>query len=388
MQFSTLPNQPIIEKTWWKRFTSQPHQIFFSAAIFFALIVMTLTLFTFVNIGNFDFSLIHGFGLNFGVFTNAFLGFLITVIPKYTSSNVIPKNRYLYAWVVYQLGVLIALFINTFSGKVLISFTLFYFIKIFFETIKTGKAVNKDDSLYINFILIIGATLLFIEASTSTNLSTLIFFSYLLSMVFIIALKMVPAFFFTFTKVSFKTLPKYTKQISILLLILTGISLQFQLNYLTIIISFISSIFFGFIIFKLNILKQVPAILFILTIGLVWFEIAYICLFLESIFITYSFKLAFHIFALGFVTTLLIGFGSRVCLGHAVPAQPIIVDSFTELLFLLTQIILLLRIMTSIGFILNSNIYTIFLHLSSTLWILLFILWLFKFGKYLLRIKS
>ncbi|RXJ97826.1 hypothetical protein CRU98_11905 [Arcobacter sp. CECT 8986] len=388
MQFSTLPNQPIIEKTWWKRFTSQPHQIFFSSSIFFAIFIMAISFSSFIANLDINFSLVHGFGLNFGVFTNAFLGFLITVIPKYTSSNVINKNKYLYAWIVYQVGILTALFINVIIGKIIVSFTIFYFIKIFFETIKAGKAINKEDSLFINYILILGATLLIIEAIFSTNLSMLIFFSYLLCIIFIIALKMIPAFFFTFTKTPINKLPKYTKQISILLLILTGISLQFQLAYLTAIISFISSLFFGFIIYKLNIVKKVPAILSILSVGLIWFEIAYISLFLESIFVTYSFKLSFHIFALGFATTLLIGFGSRVCLGHAVPAQVITADRYTKFLFLLTQVVIFARIITSIEFILNNDIYTLFLHLGFTLWILLFILWLFKYGRFLLRIKS
>ncbi|RXJ87771.1 NnrS family protein [Arcobacter sp. CECT 8985] len=388
MQFNTAPNQPIIEKTWWGRFTSQPHQMFFSSAIFFALLVMTLTLFTFIGIGNFDFSLIHGFGLNYALFTNAFLGFLITVMPKYNSTAVIAKNKYIYSWIFYQLGLIIALFVNELFGKIIVSFIIFYFVKLFYEIIKNANAIIKEDSIYINSILFFGGILLLIEALFSTNLSNLIFFAYLLSMVFIISLRMIPAFFFSFTRVPMWQLPKYVKPISILLLITTGFALHTNNSIFISVTSFLGSIFFGFVIYKLNLFRKVPAILYILSIALFWFEVAYICLFLENIFIEYSFKLSFHIFALGFVTTLLIGFGSRVSLGHAVPAQPIVADSFTKLLFVLTQIVLFLRVMTSIGFILNSNIYTMFLHASSTLWILLFILWLFKFGKYLLRIKA
>lgn len=74
-----------------------------------------------------------------------------------------------------------------------------------------------------------------------------------------------------------------------------------------------------------------------MTLALIWLEIGFISLFLESIFETSSLKLSLHIFAIGFVTNLLIGFGSRVVMGHAVPAQKIIADKITIFLFILTK---------------------------------------------------
>lgn len=122
--------------------------------------------------------------------------------------------------------------------------------------------------------------------------------------------------------------------------------------------------------------------------GLIWFEIAYISLFIESIVTAYSFKLSFHIFAIGFVTTLLIGFGSRVVMGHAVPPQAMVADKITISLFFLTQIVLISRVIVSISFIAHLDIFIIFLHLSSTLWIVMFIIWTSRYGKTLIRIKS
>ena len=147
-------------------------------------------------------------------------------------------------------------------------------------------------------------------------------------------------------------------------------------------------VFFGYIVFKLNIYKKTPAIISILVLSFIWFEIGFIILFIESIFNLYSLKLALHIFALGFVTTLLIGFGSRVVMGHAIPAQRIVADKLTIFIFVLTQIVVLSRITASILFLENSNIFMGFLHLSSMLWIVLFLIWSFRYARTLLRIEK
>ena len=98
------------------------------------------------------YALIHGFGLNYAVFTNAFLGFLITVIPKYNASEVISKNRYLISWFSFQIGVVLSLIGFPILGKIIVSFTMFYFVKIFYEIIKKGRIPNKKDSIFINLV--------------------------------------------------------------------------------------------------------------------------------------------------------------------------------------------------------------------------------------------
>lgn len=388
MQFSTSIQQEIVKQTWWERFISQPHQLFFSSAIFFSITIMTLSFLTLLGVINTNYTLIHGFGLNFGLFTNAFLGFLVTVMPKYNSSLVIKEDKYLMPWIIYQIGIITTLSVSVLIGKLLVSLVMFYFVKLFYNSIEKGQATIKTDSIYINSILAVGAFFLLVEALTFQNLSTLIFFTYLLGMVFIIALRMIPAFFFAQTRITPWQRPEYIRPISLLILFSTGVAMQFHLDSLLKIVSLVGASFFGFIIFKLNLFKKTPALLAILVLGLVWFEIGYVSLFLETIFSPYSFKLSFHIFAIGFVTTLLIGFGSRVVMGHAVPPQPMIADKTTKSLFILTQVVLLSRILVSISFIAELNIFTMFLHLSSTLWIILFILWTIRYGKTLIRIKN
>jgi uncharacterized protein involved in response to NO len=92
--------------------------------------------------------------------------------------------------------------------------------------------------------------------------------------------------------------------------------------------------------------------------------------------------LAQHILLIGYILTLLIGFGTRVILGHS--GQQIIADSYTTSLFILTQVILLVRILASIGFLGNLSFTVYLLHMGFVLWIILFIAWGLKHFKTIL----
>ena len=390
MQFSTNPNNltPKIEEKWWDRFSSQSHQLYFTSAILFAIIVMLLTFVSFLGKLSIDFSLIHGFGLNYAVFTNAFLGFLITVMPKFNGSDAIPKDTYLKPWFVFQIGIVLALVGFDIIGKLFVALTMFYFVKIFYDTIKDGKASFKKDSIFLNLVFLFGAIFLVLEVIFQTNLSLLIFFGYLVSLVFLVAQRMIPGFYSAYMKIMAWEKPKYIREISIIIFLCLGLAIEFESFLILKFISFIAMIFFGYIIMNLNIYKKTPAIVSILVLALIWLEIGFIALFIESIFEIYSLNLALHIFALGFILTLLIGFGSRVVMGHAVPAQKIVADKITKFVFVLTQVVVVSRILASILFLNDSVVYMGFLHLSSWLWIFMFIIWSLRYAKTLTRIKS
>jgi len=390
MQFSQTPHNttPKIQQKWWDRFTSQPHQLYFTSAIFFSLLVMFVSFLSFLGTFTIDFGLFHGFGLIYVVFTNAFLGFLITVMPKYNASKVISKDSYLKPWFIFQLGAIFALSGFIFIGKILIVLVMLYFVKIFYNTIKIGNATNKQDSIFLNLVFLFGAVFLFIEAILSIDLSLMIFFAYLLSLVFLVAQRMIPAFYSGYMQIAPWKKPERIREISIFLLFSIGICIEFELQLFLKLVSFLAMIFFGYIIINLNIYKKTPAILTILILPFIWLGIGFITLFIESVFEIYSLKLSLHIFALGFIATLLIGFGSRVVMGHAIPAQQITTDKLTEFIFILTQVVVISRIVASVLFLENSNIFTGILHLSSWLWIVVFLLWSIRYGKTLLRLSS
>ncbi len=390
MAFSTsydfMPLTPQKPQSWWMKFTSQAHQLFFSSAVFFAIAIMVATFISFIKSTSFDFHLIHSFGLIFGVFTNAFLGFLITVIPKYTASKIIDKQKYTIPWIVFQFGIVMSLFGFDEFGKIIISLTIFYFNVIFYKTIKNGKAFDKKESICLNLLLFLGGALLFAEVLSIQSLSKLIFFSYLLSLVFVVAQRMIPAFYSVNLQVIPWEKPTYLVEISMVLFLILGIVIQFEFVIGFKIASLLAMAFFGYIIFNLNIYQKAPAILTILMVAFVWLEIAFMVLFLEAVLETPSLMLAMHIFAIGFVGNLLVGFGSRVVMGHAVPAQKIEADKLTRYLFIILQIVIMARITASLLFLNNSPIFMGFLHLSAWLWILLFIGWLVRYGRTLLRI--
>lgn len=392
MQFSTnlnqsIPKQETPKQTWKQRFCSQAHQMFFISAIFFAIAIMFLTLFSLLGKVSIDFSIIHGFGLNYAVFTNAFLGFLITVIPKYNAAAAIKQEQYVKPWIALQAGFIITILINAAVGKILVALVMLYFAKIFYTTIKNGKATIKEDSLYLNSIFILGSLFLIAEVVFQTNLSFLIFFAYLINMVYFVALRMIPGFYYIYTKKTPWQKPKFVKPLAFALLILTGISMQFNLNTILILSSLIATIFFTYVFFKVDILKKTTPILDILVLGFAWVPVGFLALFIESFLELNILKASVHIFALGFVTTLLIGFGSRVSLGHAIPAQPITADKTTIWLFVFTQVLVLVRVLASVLALSDSASFMGFLHLSASLWIVLFIAWSLKYGKYLLRLQ-
>lgn len=271
-------------------------------------------------------------------------------------------------------------------GKLAVAAVMFYFVKVFFYTIKQGRATFKKDSIYLNLVFFFGALFLVLEVIFQINLSLLIFFSYLISLVFLVAQRMIPAFYSSYMQTLSWEKPKYIREISTIIFLFLGISLEFEFSLLLKLSSFIAMVFFGYIVMNLNIYKKSPAIISIKVLSFIWFEIGFIALFIESIFEIYSLKLSLHIFALGFVATLLIGFGSRVVMGHAVPSQAIKADGITKFVFVLTQVLVVSRISASVLFLTNSTIYMGILHLSLWLWIVMFIVWSFRYIKTLIRV--
>jgi len=88
-----------------------------------------------------------------------------------------------------------------------------------------------------------------------------------------------------------------------------------------------------------------------------------------------------HLLALGFLTTIIIGFGTRVTLGHS--GQPPQADAITLKLFYLTQIVIGARLLYSIVFGFDLPMLWMF-DVSLSLWLLLFIFWGWKFGPVLM----
>ena len=75
-----------------------------------------------------------------------------------------------------------------------------------------------------------------------------------------------------------------------------------------------------------------------------------------------------HLLALGFVTTMLIGFGPRVTLGHS--GQPPHADATTLKAFYLLQVVVIGRLIFSVVLVFKSHLFWTF-DLSITFWFFL-----------------
>jgi len=126
--------------------------------------------------------------------------------------------------------------------------------------------------------------------------------------------------------------------------------------------------------------RKVEAILWVLYLSLVWVPIGFLLFFLEGFTPLilgsegWMFEKApLHAIGIGYFTTLLIGFGTRIILGHA--GQKPAADRYAIMLFWSVQVVVLVRMAT--GLMLNSemSLYIEMITASALLWLGLFLLW-------------
>ena len=135
-----------------------------------------------------------------------------------------------------------------------------------------------------------------------------------------------------------------------------------------------------YLLAKSPIYKKSPPILMILTIGFSWLPIGIFVLILESLLGFEALKLSTHILTVGFGLTLLIGFGTRVILGHS--GQKIETDKLANIIFIATQFVVIFRIFVSLSTFFVSN-FTPLIHINLTLLGLIFVVWGAKYAKVL-----
>ncbi|HHD81457.1 MAG TPA: NnrS family protein, partial [Campylobacterales bacterium] len=83
-----------------------------------------------------------------------------------------------------------------------------------------------------------------------------------------------------------------------------------------------------------------------------------------------------HILVLGFVFTVLIGFGTRVTLGHS--GNKLEADRLTTILFYWTQVVVISRMVTSLIFSFGWN-FLFWFDITVTAWLVLFGVWAYRF---------
>ena len=158
--------------------------------------------------------------------------------------------------------------------------------------------------------------------------------------------------------------------------------------------SFIVDLLIGLLIGKELLRWELPfpnpnPLLWILHIALFWVPIAFILsavVNLVALVRDVNFlALDIHMLILGFVLTILIGFGTRVTIGHS--GNVMQANRYTTMLFHGTQVVVALRILVSIAAAFGWNFMVLF-DISATAWLLLFAAWAFRFFAVLINGKK
>jgi len=397
-------------KLWYKKFKSQPHQPFFSNGIIFFILFMFLLLLSYSNVIVLNNSLLdyHGYTMIYVVFIQFFLGFLFVVFPRFLMQAEIHSDIYMKHFLLYfvsSLGILISLFLssNIFILFVVgLFFTHIFSFRLLLSIHKKSIVDAKNDTKWVLIFFAFGilSNLLFIISLFDFQYAHIFkqiainagFYLFLFGIVFTISQRMIP--FFTSMKVQGYKVNKSKKLMEIVctLLLLKVVILSFGdlrfnlISDIPLFVIFVKELYR----WKLPLFKTV-AIMWVLFLSLYWIPFAFFISIIESLNAIFETgfifeKAVIHTISLGYFLTVLIGFGTRVVLGHS--GQTPHADKFAIAIFIAIQIVAFLRIFASIStnFTLSFNLdYLFFINLSSILLILGLLVWSSRYLKILLK---
>lgn len=381
-------------------FLSQPHQPFFLLGIVNAIIMMLIFALNYKGILNLqiDMANFHVYSLVFIVFTNVFTGFLFTTFPRFTQSQVISKTYYSNVFYYSLLGAalfLIGAFINhlvLLAGMIVLFFAQLFIVLKLQNIYMDGTSPDKKDAFWIltaqyfgllGNILFIGIELnnyLDLDINLLNLAVNISFYMYLIFLAFGVAQRMIPFFSHSFA-------PKNENFVKIIFVLFIAKSIFSTLNFT--IAEIITDLLLG-VYMLLEIRRwdlhpfNSPAILWVLQLALFWLPAAFLLsalsLTTELLVGTSMYFLNIHLLAIGFLTTVLIGFGTRVTLGHS--GQPPHADKLASTIFWFVQVVVFLRALFSINIAFGWNLNFLF-DISFTAWLLLFLIWAARYGKVL-----
>jgi uncharacterized protein involved in response to NO len=394
--------------SWYKKFSSQPHQPFFTSGILFLILFMSLFVSVYSNFLVLDNSVLtyHAYTMVFVIFIQFFLGFLFVVFPRFLIQAEIRIQEYMKQFLLYffaSLGIFLSLIFYskvTFIFQILMLIAQIMSFKLLYSIHKKSIVKVKEDTKWVLISLFSGLVFhsLFIISSLNFpyayELSRFAidggFYLFLFMVIFVISQRMIP--FFTTAKA-----PNYVANKSVNLLTIIFSLLAFKvillafdnakLNLLADIPLFIM-ITRELIKWKLPFFKS-PAIMWVLFLGLYWIPVAFFMSIIEGLMAFYNPSIIFekaviHTMALGYFLTVLIGFGTRVILGHSGTTPH--ASNFAIFIFIVVQFIALLRIFSSFSFNFGLN-YVFFINLTAILLIIGLLVWSSKYITILLKGK-
>ncbi len=382
-------------------FLSQPHQPFFVFGLLWAIISMVFFVLSHKGVITLSISenQFHLYSLAFLVFAQFFHGFLFTTFPRFCSTMAIPKEAYIHIVWLYQIGA--ALF---FVGSLLSEWlTLFAMLAVFFAhsmaifalywIYKIGQSPVKQDPFWILvahgitlithllWIIAFGISLVWNFQNWFPLIPPIIVNFFFVFLTFSVAQRMIP-----FLSHSQEPRTKYFVETVLGAFILKTLFalVTFTAGEAVVGILLALYLFREFLRWKLHPFNS-PAIIWILHLALFWLPTGLLIGSLTQIVeMIYSVSFLFaeiHLLALGFLTTILIGFGTRVTLGHS--GQTPDTDKVTIALFWWTQVIVIARFALSVDTAFGGSHSWLF-DAAACGWIFLFIVWGGRYGKTLI----
>ncbi len=340
-----------------------------------------------VNIINF-----HAFGLIYLFFTPAFYAFLFTTFPKFLSTTVIKKSLYTRIFIFYVSASIFFIAGAIYSpilytiGMTLTAISFIYSYKVLFNIYRESIVINKDDPFWIltgASFGILGILLFLLTPFDSYAIGVSIYL-YLFFLSFSVAQKMIPFF----------SQCRFNKNKNLLKYILLFLCIRVLLETISTNYSFLIDLILAIYIAKELRRWKLPfpnpnPLLWILHIALYWIPLAFLLSAIsngvELFYDTNFLALDIHSLMIGFLLTVLIGFGTRVTIGHS--NNQMIANKLTTFIFYWTQIVVLTRVLVSVIASFGMNFMIVF-DISITFWLVLFIVWSWQFLKVLTHGKK
>lgn len=381
-------------------FLSQPHRPFFILGVANAVIMMAF--FAFAYKGLFRVELdplyIHVYTIVFTVFTNFFLGFIFTTYPRFAAVEPISQGIYspiFYSMflgsVIFLLGAYISVWISL-VAMFIIAYANYKSVLLLQNIYKSSPLDDLEDAFWIlrSFQISIVANILMIISLFIQPLQNIAiavsFFMFCIFLTFAVGQRMIPFFSHSMSQKN----PYFVKTIFMLFIFKTlffAFDINNYLKSMEILVDIILCMLLMKEFLRWNLFEiKAPPILWILHLGLFWLPVAFFIdalalvaeMFLET---SFSF-LGLHLIALGFLTTILIGFGTRVTYGHS--GQVPQASGLILYLFYFTQLVVLSRFLYSLNLGFSWSFEFLF-DISITAWLILFILWAYKFIPTLIK---
>lgn len=370
-------------------FLSQPHQPFFVLAFINAFVSMFLFMLMFKGIVSTEITGInyHAYSLIFLMFTPAFLAFLLTTFPRFSATNPIAQEDYLPILGLFVVGSIlfqIGTFVSISLASVGILLTLLGHLgagHILLGIYRSSNVTDKEDQQWILIAMAFGLVshVLFVVSLLFPLFHTLsvqiAIYLYLFLLTFTIAQRMVPFF-------SHSPIEKHAERFKVIVgLLALHIILELFQPHSSFFVDFLLAYLIGKELYRWKLPFPNPnPLVWVLHIALFWIPLSFFLSGVTNI-LTLAYGINFlylniHTLLLGFLLTTLIGFGTRITLGHS--GNMMQADRLTTILFYWTQVLVVMRILISIA-VANGWNFFVFFDLSITVWFVLFGFWAKRF---------